>query len=215
MRTRFGFAIVASLVLMLGKGIALAGPLNLTQSDPDATSDNLNIVYNSTTDSFSATGIVSTYSTDYPALYNTSFSLTATIPNSVAVNTPTPLSSGVLDITASVGSPTAPVETLYYGSSLQEFAFSDPSNGPSPLFDFIFAGTSGSLLTAGQSIGVEVSSDNTLAGFSPAFFTASFNNNSNKSAVSDAYNVTPAPEPASLGLLGAAAIGLIRRRRIN
>jgi MYXO-CTERM domain-containing protein len=212
MRIRFGVT-AASLSLVIC-GIAAAGPLNLTQSDPDATSDELNIVYNATSQSFTATGLVSTYSTDYPALYNTSFSLTATIPNSVAVNTPTLLSVGTLDITASVGSPTAPVQTLYYGSSLQEFAFSDPSNGPSPLFDFIFTGTSGSLLTAGQSIGVEISSANTLAGFHPAFFTASFNNNSNTSAVSDAYNVAPVPEPAGFCLLGAAAAGLIRRRRI-
>jgi PEP-CTERM motif-containing protein len=214
MRTRFGITIVASLSLVIS-GIAAAGPLNLTQSDPDATSYELNIVYNSTSQLFTATGSVSTYSTDYPSLYNTSFSLAATIPNSVAVNTPTTLSVGTLDITASVGSPTAPVQTLYYGSSLQKFAFSDPSNGPSPLFDFIFAGTSGSLLTPGQSIGVEISSANTLAGFYSAFFTASFNNNSNKSAVSDAYNVAPVPEPASLCLLGATAAALIRRRRIK
>jgi MYXO-CTERM domain-containing protein len=210
MRIYPGFAVAFSLALVISCGIAHAGPLNLTQNDPDATSDELNIVYNSTNDMLSISGLVASLSPDYPALYNTNFTLTATIPNSIAVNTPTFLSTGTLSISASVNSPSAPVQTLFSGSALKEFAFSDPSNGPSPLFDFIFSGAGGTELNPGANVGVEVSAANTLSGFYPNFFTASFNNNTNTSAVSDAYNV---PEPTGLSLLGVAALGLIRRRR--
>jgi hypothetical protein len=78
------------------------------------------------------------------------------------------------------------------------------------LFDFIFTGTGGTQLLAGKNVGVEVSAANTLAGFYPNFFTASFNNTSNPQAVSDAYNV---PEPTALSLAGVGVLGLLRRRR--
>jgi hypothetical protein len=210
MRTRLGIGVAIALGSVVFCGIAAAGPLNLVQNDPDATAQELNIVYNATSSSLTVTGTVASLSPSYPALYNTSFSLTATIPNSTAINTPTLLSTGTLSIIASVGSPSAPVQTLFSGSTLEEFAYSDPSNGPSPLFDFIFAGAGGTQLESGKGVGVEISAANTLASFSPNFFTASFNNNSNTSAVADAYNV---PEPTGLSLLGVAAIGLIRRRR--
>jgi hypothetical protein len=209
-----------SLIIALSCSFAAAGPLNLLQSDPDAYSQLLSISYTQSTGLFVVTGDFPYVTLDnnfdqlYP--YDGTFSLTATIPNSAALNTPISLTSGSLTISGKlgnesdgVGTASDPVETFFSSSLPTEFAYSDPSNGSNPLFDFIFAGQGGTLLTPNQNIGLEIQAGGTMANFYPNFFTANFSN-TGTAAVADTYNV---PEPGALSLMGVGALGLLRRKR--
>jgi hypothetical protein len=230
-----------SLIIALSCSFAAAGPLNLTQNDPDAYSLGITITYTASTGLFTATGkldYITTTPTSDPN-YNDdfgevvpytngpggplnnangpfSFSLTATIANSVAQNTPVSLTNGSLTISGQYsgeadgfGTSSDLVETFFSSSQPMKFAYSDPSNNASPLFDFIFAGQGGTEWTAGQNIGLEIDAAGTMATFYPNFFTQNFSN-TGTAAVVDTFNV---PEPGALSLMGVAAIGLLRRKR--
>jgi len=194
-----------------------AALLGLTLGRPDISVSSVQVSYDCVTDTFHATGIVSSIDYDgkppsdytFPAI-NATFDITATI-NDAGVAT-----SGTLTIygkAAYKGINTA--QTLLKGN-ISGFGFQSPPAGGN-LFDFRFdklSGSAGGALAAdfGTKLGVNLNAG-TIA------FDGHFNQSFANVASSGAADVAPeVPEPASLilwsvGGLGLAAFGSNRSRR--
>jgi hypothetical protein len=196
--------LTASAFLMFG-ATAQAASLNLTLNDvPDIVSSFIDVTYNATTDSFSASGFALELDDDgsvpAEAIADGIFNLSATIDATGA------LGGGALTIDGTVASLGFNSGTLLTGN-LTAFGFPDAGGDP---LEFLFD------VTGGDAAGLYGSAPGGVILSGVTGFTGDFSTNftGDGFAVSD---VAPVPIPAAVWLFGSGLLGLagIGRRRRN
>jgi hypothetical protein len=203
-----GFAIGVFVVsLLVTVSSVSASPIGLTTGYPDVNaSSSIQTTYTAGTDTFHVTGFLTQFSQSSSSSHTASgnYNLTATINDSGQ------LVSGTLLITGSVHDLglSSPSDPGLLKVSLTEFGFSGTQN--STVFEFVGNVIGGSLSSyysdGHMGIVLNPGTGTTFTGS----FAADFHGGSAGMGTTDNFGV---PEPATLGLLLAGGITLLRRRR--
>jgi hypothetical protein len=195
---------ILALVIVAGAwtSMAHAAPLNLVPIDPDISST-ASITYDADADTLTADGIAYLYTHGDGSeedIYGGDFHLEA----SIDVNGL--MSHGTVTITGGLPSPTT---TVLLEGEFDVFGFSPYGSSGAPTFEFLGAVTGGTLAADYGDIGHMLGT--ILSGFDDSFQGNFASNYTSDTGTADTFWAIP--EPASLTLLLAGGLALLRRRR--
>ena len=217
-------SVLALAVLAIGGTFASqasAAPLNLISKSPDVTSSAMQLTYtpNGNGGVLSVTGGIATSLDGSTSITNGQFILSVTLTHQSGSGSTESFtySNASLAVTGKVG---GVAHTFFNSSVLSNFGYTTSAGSLAPqTFEFVFAPTTGSDYGLGG-VGVILHTPLSTAyiGGTPNYFAATFNNTVLDTQFTPLYvNATAdtfaVPEPASLGMLAAAAPMLLRRRR--
>ena len=206
---RVGLLAVVLVCLMLTVGPVQAMPLGLVHSNPDLYAENITLSYDKDTDVFTASGFTRRYTV--PPSYDIDFTQVRTWTLNAIIDGTGKATSGNITIMGTIldGDPTH-TGTLLTGT-LQSFGFVPDGSPGDPYFEFLFASSGGALTSdfggAGNLFAVAISGGIDLGSPFQGDFQTSFE------YVAMQSDTFYQPEPATLSLLAAGALGLLARRR--